>query len=218
MKQTVFLKGALPLLAVALLGAGCLSSVPPSQKAASAPTPTSTVPDAPKDRPLVRLDSLLGIRFPTQGRAVFEDSSVPKQEGALFYGSAYRITKSAEEYDRLFGRIQVLNLTDPYKGPRNLEEPMRVLLGCVGLDANFGPTCDFGAYATTSVDGLEVRTYPVAYFPHRQNDDETFVTTTVWLIPTPGNDQAWLYVYPARVKDAFLTPETAGWVGGLERE
>lgn len=218
MKPMMILRGLTPILALALLGAGCFQSVPPTPKPVSAPAPTSTDADASKDKPLVRLDSLLGIRFPDRGPAVFEDSSVPKQEGALFYGSAYRITKSAEEYDRLFGRIQVLNLTDPYKGLRNLEEPMRVLLGCVGLDANFGPTCDFGAYASTTVGELEVRAYPVAYFPHRQNDDETFVTTTVWLIPTPGNDQAWLYVYPARVKDAFLTPEAAGWVNGLKRE
>jgi hypothetical protein len=203
-------------LSVAFLGAGCFDPLP--QPARKVQSPALTQPLRPPTDDGVtnlRVDALLGIQFPTEGPGLFRESSVPKQEGILFYGPSYRLATNDAEGEHLIGRVQILNVTNPYRSPRAvLDESLHILLGCGGTETKVGPACDFGGLATATINGLEMRSYPVTYYPRRQNQD-TFSTSTVWLVPVPTNEDAWFYIYPADLESADAARIVDDWVRSL---
>jgi hypothetical protein len=210
MNRTSFL--ALLVLVVAL-GAGCFDPLPSSNSSSQTPVTPQPLRGVSQDAtPDLRVENVLGIQFPSDGASVYKDSSAPKQEGALFYGQSYRLIDGADASDALIGRIQILNLTDPYRNMRTLVDPMKSLLGCGGEDRKFGPSCEFGKVATTTVNGLAVLAYPVTYYPRRLNDTEAFTTATVYLVPVPQNNAAWLYVFPVDLENATKNSAVSEWV------
>lgn len=202
--------------ALSLFGAGCFDPLPQPTRSVQTPsTPQPLRGTATGTEVDLRVEALLGIQFPAEHAAVYKDSTAPKQEGALFYGQSYRLAEGTAAPDRLIGRLQILNLTDPYKNPRTLIDPMRMLLGCGGEDVKFGPSCEFGKQTTTTVNGLDIRSYPVSYYPRRLNNTEAFSTSTVYLVPVPQNDTAWLYVFPVDLENPAQQSRVSAWVQNL---
>ncbi|MFA5935648.1 MAG: hypothetical protein WC787_02240 [Patescibacteria group bacterium] len=205
----------LALALVSLLGAGCFDPLPQTNQATKSSATSQPLSQPGETVANPRIDVLLGIQMPPDGPALYRDSSVPKQEGSLFYGQSYRLALNAVEIDTLVGRVQILNLTDPYRKPRTaLNDPMRLLLGCGGVDVNYGPACDFGKPATTTLNGLNIGRYEVTYFPRGNSGkgDDASVTTTVWLVSIPQNSDAWLYVYPADLENPEQGVQLKRWL------
>lgn len=198
----------------ALFGQGCTD---PVTSIRSVPLPTIAQPlHQPADDTRLRVESILGILLPSNGVAAFRQSSIPKQEGALFYGPAFRLTVNEREYDRKVGDAFVLNITDPTRDPqKTLREPLQRMLGCVEDLTTYGPRCEIATAVSSTENGLRMNTYPIRYERPTREGTSSFVTSTAWLIQVPENERAWLYVLPKDLEDATGTALLAGWISGL---
>lgn len=203
-------------VALVFFGQGCttsVSSLPPP----GIPTPHVQPLRQTADNARPQIEDILGIALPRGGVTAYPQSSVPKQEGALFYGSSFRLTLNAQEYDRLVGRALVLNVTDPNRDPlKVLRDPMRQQLGCVDDGKTYGTFCEIKAASSSTSNGLEVHAFPVQYRIRSGLTTTQSGTSTVWLVRVPKNDRAWMYVVPADFGDASSTRMLYDWISDLK--
>lgn len=197
-----------------LFGQGCSD---PVTSIRTVPLPSVAQPlHQTADDTRLRVESILGIVLPSTGVAVFRQSSIPKQEGPLFYGPAFRLTVNEKEYDRKLGDAFVLNITDPTREPqKTLREPLQRMLGCVEDLKTYGPRCEIETAVSSTENGLRMNTYPIRYERPTREGTSLFVTSTAWLIQIPENERAWLYVLPKDLGDVTGTALLAEWVSGL---
>jgi hypothetical protein len=206
-------------IVLVLVGAGCSDPLPSNTRSVTSPATAQplTQPEVTDSQDL-QVDTLLGLQLPTEGLALLQDSSAVKQEGSMFYGQAYRLAPSLEQRDQLVGRVQILNLTDPFRNARtSLNDPMRLMLGCGAEDVNYGPACDFGKPVTSTMNGLTIGRYDITYYPSGNDSrgGSVSVTSTVWLVPAPKNTSAWLYVYPTDLKTGQASSSIEAWIKSL---